>query len=87
MSDWNVVAEQIVLGVAGDAAERGVDAREATLGGDQRLADRRLVEGVAEALLGVAQLARGLALGRDVATDAEVAGERAVGIADRRDRE
>ena len=79
--------EQVLLGVAQDAAERAVDAREAAVRGDQRLADRRLVEGVAEALLGVAQLACRLALRRDVAADAEVARDRAVGRADGRDRE
>ena len=71
--------EQLLLAVAENAAERGVDAGEATVGRHERLADRGLVEGVAEALLRVPQLARRLALGGDVARDAEVAGERAVG--------
>ena len=78
--------EQFLLGCR-DAAERVVDADEAPVGRDQRLADRRLVEGVAEALLGVAQLARRLALGGDVAADPQVTGEHALGVADRRDRE
>ncbi len=79
--------EQLLLGRAENAGERCVDAREAPVQRDQRLADRSLVEGVAEALLGVAQLERGVALGGDVATDAEVSGKRAVGRANGRDGE
>ncbi len=75
-------AEEVALGVAGDAAERGVDAHEAPLGRDEGLADRRLVEGVAEALLGLAQLLRRLALGRDVARDRLQLDHGAAGVAD-----
>ncbi len=64
-----------------------VDAHEDAVARDEGLADRRLVEGVAEALLGFAQLARCLALGGDVAADSEVARQLAAGRADRGDRE
>ena len=53
--------------VAGDLAQRAVDAQEAEVGRGQRHPDRRLLEGGAEALLGLGQRGLGLHALGDVA--------------------
>ena len=58
-------AEQLVLGAPEHLRERAVDLEEAAVERDERHADRRVVERVAEPLLRLAQLAlRPVALGR-----------------------
>ena len=75
-------ALELVLLAAGERAQRAVDLQEAPVDRGDRHADRRLLEGGAEAGLGVGLGALGLGAGVDVADRGVDLGERAA-VADR----
>ena len=71
--------------VADDLGQRAVDAQEAAVEADQRHADRRLLEGVGEALLGLLERAVDGRADDGVGARAEVAGDLAA-VVDQLDR-
>ena len=72
---WKVSSSSCSCVVADDLGQRAVDPQEAAVERDQRHADRRLLEGVGEALLGLLERAVDGRADDGVGAGAEVAGE------------